>query len=457
MKTLLIVGGGITGLAAAYIAAKQGVKVTVLEASAKIGGLLQTTDAGENLPARIVDNGFNRLEYFYHHHFRDDLEFQWLLKELGILSKLKFYPTKMGVYREGEIYPFNKPSDLFGFSPISFFDKLRFAFSSLYLAHFCDWKKHEEVSCLDWFRENSGKSTVESLWEPMLRIKFGDYADQVPLSWMIGRLRQRVLSRKGSQEMLGYLDGSLNALLVALDKKLFELGVVILTEVAADSLIVKEGKVIGVKTKHDNFVADTVLFTTPTNILAPLVQPHHAVYAQTLANIEYFGALCVVVETSQALSDVYWLNVADDGFPFGGVIEHTNLVPKENFGGRHISYLSRYFPLTHPLATEKEEEIIEAFTQSLRRLFPNLKAEEILRVRCFRTHTAATVCGLNFSQSVPRFDSPLENLYVASMAHIYPDERSCNNSIRVAANTLHRMGLDTSFVPQGLTLAGLTG
>ena len=36
----------------------------------------------------------------------------------------------------------------------------------------------------------AGTRVTESLWKPLLDIKFGPYSDKVPLSWMIGRLRQ---------------------------------------------------------------------------------------------------------------------------------------------------------------------------------------------------------------------------------------------------------------------------
>ncbi len=41
-KKITIIGGGITGLSTAYIAAKDGWDVTVLEGSAQVGGLMST-------------------------------------------------------------------------------------------------------------------------------------------------------------------------------------------------------------------------------------------------------------------------------------------------------------------------------------------------------------------------------------------------------------------------------
>ena len=53
----------------------------------------------------------------------------------------------------------------------------------------------------------------------------------------------------------------------------------------------------------------------------------------------------------EPLSNIYWLNVADPGYDFGGVIEQTNFVPASEYGGRHLIYLSRYLTVDRPLWT----------------------------------------------------------------------------------------------------------
>jgi protoporphyrinogen oxidase len=442
-RKLLVVGGGMTGLAAAYLAAKQGASVTVLEAAPSLGGLLQTFEIGGG-----------RLEYFYHHHFRADTEFAWLLRELQLDDKLIFHPTTMGIYRGGKFYGFNGAGDLLKFSPLGLLDKARFVLSSLYLAKYCDWRKYEALTAYDWFRKNAGRAATECIWAPMMQIKFGDWADKIPLAWMIGRLRQRLLSRKGAQEMLGYLDGSLNTLLVGLQAALIKMGVGLVTKAPVTGLVSANGRATAVLTPAGQFTADDILFTTPSDILPDLLRPHDPGSARELAGIEYFGAVCMVVETKAALSQTYWLNVADPGFPFGGVIEHTNLIGPEHFGNRHIAYLSRYFERNNPLATQNPGDIKRQFVSGLLRLYPALKEDDILNVHCHRTMTAAPVCDLNFSRKVPPFALPLKGLYLASMPQLWPDERSCNNSIRLAADALEAAGYQNQ-VPRGTTTAGL--
>ena len=86
--------------------------------------------------------------------------------------------------------------------------------------------------------------------------------------------------------------------------------------------------------------ADVVVYAGALPGINRLVDPPHRDPRWSAAGL---GVLCVVLETDRPLSSTYWTNVCDQSLPFGGVIEHTNLVPSGDYGDRHVVYLSRYF------------------------------------------------------------------------------------------------------------------
>lgn len=442
---VVIVGGGITGLSAAYMCAKAGKKVTVLEAGDKFGGLLNTFEIGGN-----------RLEHYYHHFFTHDAELNWLIKDLGIEDKLFFQKTTMGVFRKGKLFDFNTPTDLLKFSPISFIDKIRFGFTSLYLGKVAEWRKYEHVPGLAWLNKWAGKSSTASLWRPLFNIKFGPYANEVPLSWMIGRLRQRINSGKVGDERLGYIHGSLQVLLDALMARLKELNVTLLNNQPVKEVVIDNNKLTAVKTTDRTLSADQFLFTIPGIYVGEMLRQVPTL-AKRLSDIKYFGAVCVILELTRKLSDIYWLNIADEGYPFGGIIEHTNLIPAKEYNGSHIVYLSRYFALEEDIAEMPEKDIEERMLVYLPKIYPEFDRSWIKKVYVFKTKTGATVCDLNFSQKVPDCKTEVENLYISNMSHIYPDERSTNNSIRIAAEACKVMGIDASYVPEKYSLSGKIG
>lgn len=444
---LIVVGGGITGLVSAYLAGKAGKKVAVVESSKTFGGLLNTFEIGGN-----------RLEYFYHHFFTHDAELNWLIKELGLEDKLVFRKTSMGVFQNKKIYDFNGMMDLFKFKPISWMDKLKFGVSSLYLGKVAKWKDLEHVSAMEWLRKWAGKTTAASLWMPMLKIKFGPYAPQVPLAWMVGRLRQRMGSRKNGDERLGYLDGSLqvllDALLVALRKQntdllsSTQLKAVEFQDKKIQRLVFEDGKTLS---------AGKYLFTLPSTYFARFIAQEMPEYAAKVDEIKYFGAVCVILQLKKRLSDVYWLNIAENGFPFGGVIEHTNLISEQEYGGSHIAYLSRYFAHEESIAGMDDEAIKAMMIGRLSDIYPHFDTADIIKSFVFRTQTAAPVCDFNFSQRVQPCQTPIANMYIANMSHVYPDERSVNNSVRIAAEACRVMDIDSSYVPHNKSMSGKIG
>lgn len=446
-SSVTILGGGITGLACAYLLVKNGVKVRVLEGATQFGGLLNTFEIGGT-----------RLEHFYHHFFTHDAEINWLLGDLGLADKIFFRKTSMGVFRNGNTYDFNGPADLLRFSPINWPGKFRFAATSLYLGRFARWEAGEDTPALEWFYRYAGKSATDSLWRPLLEIKFGPYHDRVPIAWMIGRLSQRMQSRQAGEERLGYLEGSLQTLLERLLQRLREAGVEMISDARIESLEITAGKLQAVQTTRGRFTADEFIATIPTTQLAPLLKTAGADdLAQSLSVIDYFGAVCGILEMKKPLGRHYWLNVAEPGLPFGGIIEHTHFIDPSVYGGKHIAYLSRYFAPEEEIASMDESSIRELFLNGVAKVHPQFKREDLTDFHLFRTRTAATVCDLRFSHKVPDCKTTIEGLHLSNMAHVYPDERSVNNSIRVAAETIRVLGHDSAMVPKGRSLSGLLG
>jgi protoporphyrinogen oxidase len=445
---VVVCGAGATGLAAAHLLRRAGHEVAIVEAAARPGGLLATFDAGGS-----------RLEFFYHHFFTHDAEINWLLADLGLADRVVFRKTSMGVLRGGRLYQFNGLRDLLRFKAIGLVPRLRFGFSSAMLAYLGGYTNAEDTPAAAWFDRWAGRSASAAIWRPLLSSKFGDAAERVPLAWMAGRLRQRARSRKAGEERLGYLNGSLQMLVDRLVETLTAGGVDLRLSSPVERLITDRGRVVGVATSKGDVTGNVVLATIPTAILAPLVQPVDATFAEQLAAIPYIGAICVILALKNQALPVYWLNVADPGFDFGGMIEQTNFVPPEEYDGQHLVYLSRYLPWTNPLWTTPDDVLIEKAVEQLGRAAGRPLKSEVTRGWVFRGKYAASRTEVGFYRLIPQFRSPVPGLYVASMCHIYPDERSVNNSIRVAAEALRAMGLPEAAdpVPRGISLSAKYG
>ncbi len=451
---VVIVGGGVTGLSLAYLLAESGVNVEILEASDRVGGLLNTFDVG---------NG-KRLEYFYHHFFTHDVEINWLLQQLGLDSDVSYVSSTMGIYRNDKVYDFNGIKDLASFKAMSLSGRLRFGLSSAMLAYRKKYTNEEHQTALDWFYRNAGSDATDAVWRPMLEVKFGDKADQIPLAWIAGRLRQRVLSRRAGKEKLGYLSGSLQKLTDKLTESLVELGVEIRLNCSVESLDMGSRNTfnkpaIQLATGESISDADQVVVTTPTTIASGFFRKSAPQYSKKISEIEYLGAICTVLSLPEKLSDIYWTNIADGNCDFGGVIEQTNLVDSGHYDGQHLVYLSKYAALEDPIWKLSDEALLSRQLQQLESIYKKPIRSKLTQSWVFRTRTAAPLTDIGFRDRVPEFCTPVKDVFLASMCHLYPEERSVNNSIRVAAEVAAEMGFEHSakMVPMGISDAGKIG
>ena len=86
--------------------------------------------------------------------------------------------------------------------------------------------------------------------------------------------------------------------------------------------------------------------------------------------IEYFAALCLLLELDRPFSDFYWTNVADRELPFVGLIEHTNFVEPERYDGRRFLYVANYLEHGHELLGLDADALLERYLPGLRKVNP---------------------------------------------------------------------------------------
>ena len=417
---VVVIGAGFCGLAAGYELGRLGVRVTVLERDTEIGGL-----------AGSFAVGTTRLEKFYHHWFTSDAHVIGLIKELGLSDRVLQRPTRTGTYYAHNFFKLSTPVDILRLSLLPFPDRIRLGLLVLRVRLVRNWRVLEDRTAADWLREMGGERAYEVLWEPLLAGKFGDLAEEVAAVWFWNKLKLRGGSRgKGGEERLAYYRGGFAALADSLADTIRIQGGEVRTGVPVEGLRVEAGRVTGVVTPEATIAADGVIATPALPIFADLVEPHvSARYVEHLRRIRYLANICVVLELDRSLSDIYWLNVNDPGFPFVGVIEHTNFEPASTYAGRHIVYLSRYLPESDALYGMPDRAVVAFTLKHLRRMFPGLADDQILDVHIWRARYAQPVVECGYQRLIPEPRPPVANLFLATMAQIYPQDRGTNYAI----------------------------
>lgn len=428
-KKIGIIGGGYTGLTAALRLAQAGHEVTVWERG-QFGGQAATIPLGDT-----------RIEIFYHHLFQSDVYIQALVKELGISEKLIWLPSDVSYFADGKILPLNGALDLLKLNILPIWDRVRVGLVTLWLQRQKNWKEYEGITAHEWLTRALGKNAYEKTLGAQLKAKFGRYYDRVSMVWFWGKIWLRTTSRKNplEQEKLGYFEGSFQVVADALLEACREAGVNLVDNAATESLTQTESGGWNVQTSAGSDEVDVVLSTTPSTVFQKLVTNLPEDYLKRLNALDYEGAIVTLLELDRKLTDTYWLNIADDSMPFTAVVEHTNFHGSENYGGRHLLYLSKYVEQDHPYFNLTDDQIMDAYLPHLSKLNPDFDPGWIKQRWVFRERAAQPITPLHYSRNVPDLKTPLENLWLANTTQIYPEDRGTNYAVRLGEDVSKRI------------------
>ena len=423
-----IVGAGAAGLAAAYELGLNGHSAAVYESAPFLGGQASTFDVGGA-----------RLEKGYHHWFTSDTDIVELTQEIGLGHQIRWVDSKAGTLWDGKIYDFVTPMDLIRFTPLSLVDRARLGLTMLYLQRQGDYRKYEGVTADEWLRRYAGQRCYDVFWGPMMRGKFGEeHYREVGMAWMWGKAHTRMKSRDKSmvKEKLGYPIGSFGELFDVLADKVREQGGEVHTSARVERVDVSEGRARGLRVSLDGAAArreefDAVIATTPSYLFPRLVDGLPDDYLARLTGVDYMAAALLVLVLDRPLSHVYWMNVADRSIPFVGVIEHTNLIGAEYYGGKHIVYLSNYLSADSPLYKMDRDELLAEYLPHLRKINPEFQASWIETSYHHRVGAAQPIIGVNYSERIPAHRTPIKGLYLANTTQVYPEDRGTNYSVRM--------------------------
>jgi len=417
-RNIAIIGAGLTGLSAADTLSAAGHSVTVYEEQAVAGGLAGSFEV----------NGA-RLEKFYHHLFTSDTTMVALIERLGLRDLLEWQPSVTS-YFVNRIYRLSTPLDLLRFNRVSLVDRIRLGLLTLRTRTIKDWMPLEEITAREWLVAMGGEHVYQAVWEPLLRGKFGRYADEVSAVWMWNKLKLRGSSRGEKQEeRLGYLRGGFGQVIEAWEALLRARGVRLLLGTPARELVIADGRVTGVRDDRGVTPYDEVLVTTAPEILARLAPDLPEGYRQQLNSIEYLANVCLVMQLDRSLSDTYWLNVGDPTIPFTGVIEHTNFQRPETYGGAHLAYLSRYLDPADPYYAMDADALLEAYLPYLGRMFRGFDRAWVQRAWAWRERYTQPVITRGYSRLKPPYRTPVEGLWLGCMAQVYPEDRGMNYAV----------------------------
>jgi protoporphyrinogen oxidase len=189
-------------------------------------------------------------------------------------------------------------------------------------------------------------------------------------------------------------------------------------------------------------VYDQALVTTSPALMARLCPELPEDYLKGLLELKSMGAVVMVAALKHALSEqgFYWFNLPkEEGFPMLALVEHTNFVPADKFGGDHIIYAGDYLVPGHEYFSLSETELLERFSPAFKRINPAFEPDWVRKVWVFKTAYAQPVPLVNHSRNIPPIETPIKGLYFASMSQVYPWDRGTNFAVEIGRRAARLM------------------
>ena len=406
-ETWAVIGGGMLGQALALRLQSAGKRVTLIESAPKLGGLAA--------PWNIADLTIDK---FYHVILPFDHRLLALLEELGLSDEVIWKTTRTGFFTGDRLVSLNGSMDYLRLPVIGFIDKLRLAWLLMFAARIRNGAALDKMPVKKWLIRWCGRTCYERLWQPLLKAKLGENHSKASAAFIWASIRRLYMARKGAGkvELLGFVrNGGYCRILKALRHKLEGQGVEVLTGMSVERVFKSGGELV-VQAKDAPRRFDRVVSTLHAGANIKICDGFDDAERAIMDQVLYQGVICASLVLNRPLSGNYLTYLTDDTLPFTAVVEMSSLTGL--FGNKTLVYLPRYVSKEDEYWGLDDKEIEARFLSGLRRIYPDLRDEDVAGIRCARARDVMAVPNVGYRDRVPPIETSVSGLYLVNSAQI---------------------------------------
>lgn len=407
MKHVIIVGGGLAGLSTAVYLSQKTIKVTLLEASPKLGGRCYSLfNENQN---DIYDNGQHLMMGCYN-------ETLSLLKKIGSYNLVDIQKQMNVTFvEEGGIknklaaprifYPLNLLISILRYQTLSFRDRLKVVNFILDLSCYSD-DDLKKLTVIEWLlQKDQNDETIKKLWEILIVGTMNTTPEKASAQLFAEVLREVFLGGKNANKIVIPKVG-LSELFSSPAEKFInsQSGNVLISE-KVESVVLDKHTVKKIKTnknEYENF--DAIVFAIPPHSLDKIsfLDIHEKV------TVHDFQILLKDFKYSSILNIHLWLKENPFKEKFYGLIES-----EIHWLFNHNKHISLTISSADALCEIENEKIIEDFYSELKIYFPIFQKEMVTEWKIIKEKRATFIPDCASNELRKGINSPFPNMFFA--------------------------------------------
>ncbi|MFH1210405.1 MAG: FAD-dependent oxidoreductase [archaeon] len=396
---VVILGGGLAGMAAADSLLEQKHDVTILEKNDFLGGMASSFEHNGTL-----------IPKHYHHIFHHDYITHHYLRRFGLYNNMTWTRIKMAIAVNNRIYDFTSPLSLLSFDYLSLYGRLRYGLFGAYVLTVMNPARIKNAADADsWLTTYAGKEVKNKLFYNLYaRNKFN-----IPLGQISAKQFAFRLKAGEALGLFGYPPEGLHEFVSRFEKDLIKRGCKVKKNHRLRSIDVKKKTVDGSR-------FDVIVNTIPPPEFLKVAKNLPGDYSSRVSRIRYSPCITVAFATKRFFSKHYWVNIFNERV--GMLIQHSRLFDGYPY---KVCWASRYGGSEVDLKLS-DEQIKRAYLAPVKKYFSDA---EVLWSKVFREVYAEPVYDRFYAFNNPGYRTPVKGLYNAGIFVTYPKIRNMNTAL----------------------------
>ena len=465
-NSIVILGGGLTGLSAGYVLSKAGLRVKVFESDETVGGLSKT----------IEKDGF-RFDLGGHRFFTKDARLDGFVRTL-MEGELITVNRTSKIYMRNKFfnYPLKPLNAMFGLGlPTTFRIMADYAVERLRNI----FKEKKCVSLEDWVVSNFGRTMFNIYFREYSEKVWGIDCARISAEWVAQRIKGLSLAKAVKNAFFKFTGKDIPTLT---DNFIYpELGIGRISDRLRDEIEIENAVYTNtsvVSVNHSNFRIDSIVVENQNNIsivrgkefissmpvtkLLSILNPAPPQDILDAASKLKFRDLVIVtiMVNRERVTDQTWIYIPEQKIPFGRLHEPTNWSDMMAPAGKSLVVMEFFSFKGDSVWNETDERLKDITVENLEKL-GFIKKDEVLDAVVVRVPKAYPLFEVGYNElckKVYDYLALFSNLHVAGrtgMFRYYNMDHAIESGLDTAEKIILKGSNPVAFDEKELVSAGL--